>query len=319
MKVFLLGKVRNVTAWLEGCALGLRMAGHEVRVGVTRDPTLSPVVDRALMSRKLGRPRALGVAAAIRRFKPDLILGVLSYTIPRPILEVVAGLPGRPPLVGWVGDVFDEADRASADLFDMIAYTDTAMLGLHKRLGFRAPCFFLPHAANPRFARSAPSVAERLARMVFVANPTPNRRALLKEVRTPVRLFGPGWCESDGPPHEIVAGRVGLDQVGEIYAGHFATLNIRNAKNVLNGLNQRNFDPCLFGTAVVSDDQPDLGLCFDVGREALAYRDAEELDELYRRLAAHPEEAEAIGEAGRRRVLAEHTYGHRLETLASRL
>jgi spore maturation protein CgeB len=316
MKVFLLGKVRNITGWLEGCALGLRMAGHEVKIGVTRDPALNPVLDRALVSKRLGRPRAIGVARAIRHFSPDVILAVLSYTIPRDLLEVIAHLPGRPPLVGWVGDVFGEAQRRSAELFDLIAYTDTAMVGLHRRLGFRTPSVFLPHAANPRLARLAAPAAEPEPKMVFVANPTPNRRALMRQVRTPVRIFGPGWASLGPTQHEVIARRIGMDEVGQIYAGHFATLNIMNAANVLGGLNQRNFDPCLFGTAVVSDDQPDLGLCFEVGREALSYRTAEELDEVYGRLLKAPQQARAIGEAGRRRVLAEHTYAHRIEALA---
>ena len=316
MKVFLLGKIRNITGWLEGCALGLRMAGHEVKIGVTRDPALNAVLDRALVSKRLGRPRALGVARAIRSFSPDLILGVLSYTIPRDLLEVISALPARPPLVGWVGDVFGEAQRRSAELFDLIAYTDTAMVDLHRRLGFRTPCVFLPHAANPRMARVAAPVAEPERKMVFVANPTPHRRALIRKVQTPLRLYGPGWASLGPSHHEVVARRLSMDEVGQVYADHFATLNIMNEANVLSGLNQRNFDPCLFGTAVVSDEQPDLGLCFEVGREALSYGSAEELDGLYGRLLRNPDEARAIGEAGRRRVLAEHTYGHRIETLA---
>jgi spore maturation protein CgeB len=319
MKVFLVGKIRNITAWLEGCALGLEMAGHEVRIGVTRNPTLSPVLDRALSSRRLGRPRAQGLVHAVRRFSPDIILVVLAYTIPRGLLEEIAAMPGRPPLVGWVGDVFAEADRASSDLFDLIAYTDTAMVAQHERLGFRTPCIFLPHAANPRLALDLAAPPAPASRMVFIANPTPRRRALLMQVASPVRIFGPGWKDGRPTVHEIVSHRVGMGEVGQIYAGHFATLNIMNETNVLNGLNQRNFDPCPFGTAVVSDDQPDLGLCFDIGREAFAYGSPAELDDLYARLLRAPEAARAVGEAGRRRVLAEHTYAHRIDALMTRL
>jgi len=109
---------------------------------------------------------------------------------------------------------------------------------------------------------------------------------------------------------------VAAASVHGLYASHLAALNVRNELNVLTGLNQRNFDPGLFGTAVVSDDQPDLGLCFEVGREVLSYRSVEELDAIYDRLLRNPKEARAIGEAGRRRVLGEHTYGHRIEALA---
>jgi spore maturation protein CgeB len=47
----------------------------------------------------------------------------------------------------------------------------------------------------------------------------------------------------------------------------------------------------------------------------LVYRDAEDLNDLYARLRREPDAAVVIGVAGRRRVLAEHTYQHRLATL----
>jgi spore maturation protein CgeB len=48
----------------------------------------------------------------------------------------------------------------------------------------------------------------------------------------------------------------------------------------------------------------------------LVYRDVDELNDLYTRLRREPARAEAVGKSGRRRVLAEHTYGHRLAALA---
>ena len=82
------------------------------------------------------------------------------------------------------------------------------------------------------------------------------------------------------------------------------------------GLNQRHFDPYMAATPVLSDDQPDLSRCFELGREVLVYRDAAELDDIHARLQREPRYAAATGDRGRRRVLAEHTYAHRLDTLA---
>jgi len=67
---------------------------------------------------------------------------------------------------------------------------------------------------------------------------------------------------------------------------------------------------------VLTDDQPDLARCFDLGREVLVYRDADELNDIHARLQREPGYAAAIGDRGRRRLLAEHTYAHRLDTLA---
>ena len=44
-----------------------------------------------------------------------------------------------------------------------------------------------------------------------------------------------------------------------------------------------------------------------------------ELPDLIEQYLARPEEADAIGQAARARVLAEHTYSHRLEQLLADL
>jgi len=152
--------------------------------------------------------------------------------------------------------------------------------------------------------------------MVFVANPTPYRLQLVSQVRVPMQLYGPGWARLPRTSHHIHPRRIGIRELATIYRTHLAVLNVRNESNVLIGLNQRHFDPCLAGTPVVADDQGDLPSCFEPGREMLVYRDVDELNDIYARLLRHLDEAMAVGEAGRRRVLAEHTYGHRLTTLA---
>jgi spore maturation protein CgeB len=102
-----------------------------------------------------------------------------------------------------------------------------------------------------------------------------------------------------------------------VYGRHLAALNIRNERNVLSGLNQRNFDPLLAGAALITDDQPDLARCFDPGTEVLVWRDLDDLNAQYARILAAPAEAAALAARGRQRVLAEHTYGARLKTLTA--
>jgi spore maturation protein CgeB len=306
MKLFLLGRRASITHWLEEAAQAFRADGHEVRVGIVRDPRLHPGLQRALT-----QPIAVAIAARVARFEPDLVLAVGGLHVPAPILERIAALPARPPLVGWVGDAFNEDARAAAALYDLIAYTDTGLVERHRELAFAARAAFAAHGVDPH--ASVPA-AERAHRMVFVALPTPARRAVVAAVTSPLALYGAGWTDVGG--HEVHAGRLPARKLLEVYAGHLASLNIRNEVNVLTGLNQRNFQPYLAATPLVTDDQPDLPLCFEPGREALVWRDADELNDLYARLLRAPDEAAAIGEAGRRRVLAEHTYGQRLAAIA---
>ena len=152
--------------------------------------------------------------------------------------------------------------------------------------------------------------------MAFIAIPTDHRRAVVNALTRPIALYGPGWTASPGVEHAISARRVAPGEVRRIYGRSLAALNIRNEANVLIGLNQRSFEPCLAGTAVVSDNQPDLESCFDPGAEVLVWADTDELNAVHERIMRDPALAASVGEAGRRRVLADHTYGRRLETLA---
>jgi spore maturation protein CgeB len=317
MKIFVLGKLGSVVHWVEDSMAAFLAAGHDVGFGVTRNPRLNPAIERLLLARWAGAPRAARIVRAIRRSSPDLILAIVPYHMPLAILEHVASLPNRPPFLGWVGDSFSAESAPAAALFDAVAYTDTGLLAAHRRFGWSTPAIYLPHAANPRLDRGVADPHARRRDMVFVANPTPHRLALVSQIRTPMRLFGAGWTRLPPAGHEIHARHVGIDELASLYRSPLAVLNIRNENNVLAGLNQRHFDPYLAATPVVSDDQADLARCFDPGTEILVYRDAEELNDIYARLRREPNLAATIGENGRRRVLAEHTYPHRLAALAA--
>lgn len=314
MRIAVLGKIGSVIQWLEACAGALRAEGHDVHVGSTRNPALHRSIERGLLSERIGAPMAAGIARGVRRFAPDLILVIGPYEIPFAILERVAAIPGRAALFGWIGDVFSQRSERVADLFDVMAYTDSGLVSRHRLLGFRPPAVYLPHAANPHAAPG--KRVQRRDMMVFVANPTDHRRAVIEAVTQPLVIYGPAWART-GVGHETHARRVSSRELPALYAGHLAALNIRNELNVLFGLNQRNFDPYLLGTPVVTDDQPDLAACFDEGDEAFVYRGPEELNDLYARLRRDPLLAAAVGERGRKRVLADHTYSRRLETLAA--
>lgn len=317
MRIFVLGKVASITHWLEDCVAAWRAEGHEVRVGATRNPRLALALETLALSPRIGSPMARALAAAVRRFSPDLILAIGAYHVTPAVLEAISALRGRAPVIGWVGDIFSEEAGGAAGRLDAVAYTDTGLLARHQAFGFTSRAFYLPHAVNPH--TPPPAAAGRRPMMVLIANPTPHRRAVVGALTAPMVLVGPAWTPFEGVAHQIDARRAAPGELAGLYAGHLAALGIRNELNVLDGLNQRNFDPCLFATPVVAEDQADLAACFDPGREVLVWRTPEELDAIYGRLRAFPDEAAAIGERARRRVLADHSYARRLETLTTLL
>lgn len=312
MKILLIGKPGSITHWLEDAAAALRAEGHIVRVGAVRHSWLDSRIETALIE-----PLADALAAAAARFAPDLILAVGGYHAPPAFIERLAALPGRPPLTGWVGDAFDGTARAVAALYDLVAYTDTGLLARHHALDFPGGALFLPHAAN--LAAPRPPERPRSASMIFIGAATPGRLAVAEAIAAPAVFRGPGWGPLRGGGHQVRARRIPHRKVAGLYAGHLAALNVRNELNVLAGLNQRGFDPCLSATPVVTDAQGDLPRCFEPGAEVAVWRDVAELNAIYDRFQRFPEEAARIGEAGRRRALADHGYGHRLAALREAL
>jgi spore maturation protein CgeB len=312
LRLAVVGKAGSITHWLEDAAAAWRADGHEVLPAFTRRPWLALPLETALAGLIAERLRV-----RLTRFAPELILAIGAYHVPMALLEAIASLPGRPPLVGWVGDVFEESEASRARLYDLVGYTDSALITRHHDWGFAAEPLYLPHAVNPHDFRSAPAFEYRRARMVFIANPTPHRHNVVSEISQPITLYGAGWRRDAG--HEVFARRLSPARAPAILAAHQFALNIRNEFNVLSGLNQRNFAPCAAGAALLTDDQPDLETCFEPGTEVLVWRDVGELNDLYDRVLCDRPFAVGVAGRGRARVLAHHTYTHRLASLTAAL
>lgn len=312
MRLLLLGRSGSVNAWFEDAGAAFRDAGHDVRLGTVRRPWLNPALERAL-----AEPLAAVLARQAAAFDPALIIAIGGFHAPQAVLRAIKrSIPGR-ALVGWVGDDFDAAAGPLAAHYDLIGYTDSGFLRRHAAQGFPGSPIYLPHAVNPGVATRPPPA--RRERVIFVGNPTPYRRQVAEGAVLPLALYGPAWTPIPGRPHEIHPGRLSPLAVRRLYLETLVTLNIRNELHVLDGLNQRNFDPCLMGAALLTDAQPDLSLCFDPDEEVAVWRDADGLNAWHERLLADPAAARALAERARRRVLGHHTFARRLETILAAL
>ncbi len=90
-----------------------------------------------------------------------------------------------------------------------------------------------------------------------------------------------------------------------------------NATNLQMGsaVNQRVFDVPACEAFLLTDDQEALGELFDTGKEVITYKNKDEIPELVKYYLSHPQERKRIAERGRERIIREHTYIHRIETL----
>lgn len=103
----------------------------------------------------------------------------------------------------------------------------------------------------------------------------------------------------------------GLDMYSILASSHL-TINrhIDAAENYAN--NMRLFEATGVGATLLTDQKDNLHELFKIGKEVVAYSNADEAVELIQHLVKYPEYADSIGKAGQARTLMEHTYEARM-------
>lgn len=313
MKVAIITKPKTVMNWAEDVGQDLLLAGYSAKIFPTRHRFLPPVVNNCIYSDAIGSIRASFIVSALEKFKPDLILAIGAYQLPPVVLRAVFAMKKRAPFVAWVGNKFHDAQAELVKLFDLVAYSDSGVIAEHRARKCATPFIPLNFGAC---ALGLDERSERRNHMIFIGNPNPHRRAVLNSIASPVDIYGPRWAkETMAAHHNIVSNRVAPAVVRDLYRRNSMTLNMMNGACNIDGLNQRHFAPYLFGCAVVGESMKDIDLAFERDREMFAWSGVDELNELYARLLKSPDRVAEVAEAGKRRVLSEHLYRHRIQTI----
>ncbi len=178
------------------------------------------------------------------------------------------------------------------------------------------------HVANG-FDTRLPWVSRPAGEVVFVGARYPNRERLLLDLAgrgVPVRAVGRDWSTHPwdrvrtwDPRRPDVPGarEVSRSVSYGLMAGAAAALNVHHDQD---GFTMRTFEiPGTGGVQLV--DRADVCELYDPGSEVLVFADADDAADLASRALTDRAWARRIGEAGRRRTLAEHTMNHRLARL----
>jgi len=173
-----------------------------------------------------------------------------------------------------------------------------------------------------------PSVLDRLGQIQslysvsFVGGYSPDHRRgyeLFEQVanEVPVDFWGYGAdiLSQDSPILRRYHGEAwGMDMY-RVLAQSRVALNrhIAIAESYAN--NMRLYEATGVGTLLITDMKDNLNDLFEVGKEVVAYHDAQECVELVKYYLEHENERSAIAKAGQQRTLREHTYYHRMQEL----
>ena len=320
-RILLLGKRGSLVMWLENLYRACARLGHPTQVFAINGNTPLLGLWAKWQERTSAGPEWMlaRFERVLARFRPELVLVAGVFGVPPDYYRLLYAQARRPVIAGLVGDRFPATDsRGRADRCDRLYYTDTRFFRDAEAAGFTTGGRYLPLAADPELFH--PARVARQPEVLFVASRTAFRETVVRGLEAPARIVGTDWSDlAQEGFHRVRNRKIGRARLVRLYQRHVAVLNARNEANVEHGLNQRSFEPPACGAVVLNDDLVDLPRCFEPGREILVYRNADELNALIARLRREPEFASRVAAAGRRRVLAEHTYTHRITTILNDL
>lgn len=258
--------------------------------------------------------------AAVRASHPDRVLVVKGDRFGAHFWDA---LQGRPTVV-WL---YDELDRMHYDLSALRRVTGLASYSpgdVRVLAGHGIESVFVPGAFDPDLpVGPADGSMRHTDEIVFVGARYPGRERTLTGLAragVPVRAYGRDW--SGHPLDRLRTWRLRSPAVPaardvpvgaglHLIARAPAALNLHENQD---GFTLRTFEiPGVGGLAV--NDRADVELFYEPGHECVVATDHTELVEVCRRALRERAWAEAIGAAGRRRTLAEHTYLHRVRRL----
>jgi spore maturation protein CgeB len=181
-------------------------------------------------------------------------------------------------------------------------------------------CIPIYNALDPSTHFPVPPVARFECDIALLANRLPDREARVAEFffaparALPTKSFllgGNGWNQEEVPSNVRAIGHVYTADHNAFNASALAILNVARDSMASCGYSPatRVFEAAGAGTCIVTDAWEGIEVFLEPGREILVASDGEDVARHLRDLDRP--RARAIGEAGKRRVLAEHTYARR--------
>jgi spore maturation protein CgeB len=263
-------------------------------------------------------------------------VGVFDEVLEKAVLELQA--PGC--LVAfWDVDAPATLDRMHADATDplraLVPRYDLVLTygggepvrGAYLALGARE-CVPIYNGLDPSTHHPAPPQPRFEADLGFLGNRLPDREARVEEFflraasllpHHRMLLGGSGWDDKPMPANVRSLGHVYTADHNAFNCSPRSVLNISRDSMARYGFSPatRVFEACGAAACLITDAWEGLEMFLEPGAEVLVAASGEQVAEHVRTLDAQT--ARRIGQAGYRRVLAEHTYAHRAAQLEALL
>ncbi len=267
------------------------------------------------------------ILAKVESFGPDLVLAMAQAPLSRQALKRLR----RDKVTTAMWFVEDREVfpywKAFAPLYDVFAVIQKGDFPRQLADLGQTNSLYLPLAADPGVHRPLElSAVERRkygSELSFVGAGYPNRRLAFRRLAGhDLRIWGNDWDGETAlaPYLQREGARIETEEVVRIF--NATTINVNLHSSVRPGtlvgdgdfVNPRTFELAACGAFQLVDRRALLPELFDEGELAL-FSDVDELLDSVEFYRAHPEKRAEVAARGRARVLAEHTYAHRMRTL----
>jgi spore maturation protein CgeB len=260
---------------------------------------------------------------AIKEASPDVILAIGAPELDQGMVESMQAL-SRARWINWFPNDMRTVTEAAvlAPAYDEVwaAGTDIAR---HLSDALNREVGVLPLACDPSVYRPVRTRDQQYrANVVFAGAATTRREVLLSSlVEFGLAIWGPGWRRTS--LHDYCRGeQLRTEEFVRAYAGASVAVNIHHTADGRDSreasCNQRMFEIASIGVLQVVDRRDDMERWFEPGEELLVFEGGDHLRQTVEDALQDLAAAERIATAGRQRLLAEHTYMHRMQALLGR-
>ena len=318
-RVAVVGK-SNHLSWDLHVANAFRRIGCAVRHTPYNRYPFDILARRALTQLLVGKPRMRQRAVAwsvdrwardMEAFRPDLVFMTNAFFVPLEYYQRARRLTPAPKVCAWDGDGgASPANQPYYRELDLFFESGTDFARGRPDVPFAIQT--LPFAADESVYQNRRLPREE--KLYFCGNWTPERDAVLSALTDfPLVLKGWGWkkLSKKGARFEISEGTVSVPDLVADYNRYRFVVNTHQAAPFI-GMNMRTFEAPACGACQLCDRRHGLDALFSDGEELLTYDSPGQLCDRAQWAFDHPKEVEQIAEMGHRRVLAQHTYAHRM-------
>lgn len=266
-------------------------------------------------------------ASGVGVFDNELLAGVLKNA-PADALKLFWDVDAPATLAELRANPQHPLRRSLPELDMVLTYGGgDPVVEAYTALGARA-CLPVYNALDPDTHHPVPPDPRFSADLAFLGNRLPDREARVEAYffgparQMPERHFiigGSGWEPHQLPENVRHIGHVGTADHNAFNVSPLAVLNIARDAMAENGFSPatRVFEAAGAGACLITDAWAGLDQFLEPGTEVLTAHDGWEVVEILSSL--NRERARTIGEAARRRVLADHTYESRARELDAEL